>query len=163
MSYQQKPRQPGPSPENSTHAPHMVSEPAPIRPQVPSPEGGAPKINPNDMMMKLMSNVPGGSARTPPLGSTSVPGVKTPMPSPFDLNAVGEQMQPFVAALQETLQARMGNADQSRFWRGFSEYPEAMAKMIARRLVTNRMESALGQETQGGSVSQWLDWLGKRR
>lgn len=67
--------------------------------------------------------------------------------------------------IREVFTERMKSADPastegSRFWQGFSDYPDAMSKLVARRLLTNRLESGIDQNW--GKVNDWLKWLGDR-
>lgn len=141
MSYQKKPKQLGPSPEANTTAPSAPVTPPTILPQPKNVAGGAPQYK---------QAQPWGNA-------TPAPTPKFPMPSPLDVNDVAAKMGPFVQALKETLQARAGN-QQSPFWNGFNEYPEAMAKLIARRMMTNQLEAEVIAEEQG-NVGKWMTWL----
>lgn len=140
MAYPSRPRMAYDNTEATINPPATPMAAAPQAPQVVGAMGGAPKIQP--------------WARTDATSnSVTIP------PSPFSLNDIGSKYKPLVDRVKTSMQAQMASLPegqrQARFWQGFQQYPEAMAQMIVRRVLTNQYYN----EVSRGPVGQWMSWL----
>jgi len=88
---------------------------------------------------------------------TDQSGVTTHLPVP--LEQIGQDFGPFVDRLKELIQERtkgMSTADLGGyFYQGFQEYPEAMARLVVRAALNNRVRAQ-------GDVAKWMELVNAR-
>lgn len=144
MSYPQRPRGENTN-DQATINPAQAPTPAsPQAPAVVGPSGGAPSLKP----------WAGTQSKTP----------STPLPaSPWSLKDIGDQYKPVVDRIKTNLQKSFESLSPEQrnttFWVGFSQYPEQMAQMIVRRVLTNRMANQVNQ----GPIAEWMAWIDQGR
>jgi len=84
-------------------------------------------------------------------------GVRTPLPVP--LPVIERDFGPWAESLKQLMQERFANTPPeergSYFQQGFEQYPEAMAQMVVRAALNNRLQAQ-------GDVAKWMEIVNER-
>lgn len=180
MAYPRKARQENPNPDATAAPPAAPAAPAVPPTQIIPTGGGAPRLTDGGSLRRawdMTGTPPAAFERTyiRAQGGTD-PGVVGESLRQFWKGAANDgggslvnpptmplqQAQEYLGTLSREVRAAfderlksMGAEEvaNSRFWKGYQDYPEQMAALVARRLWTNKV-------TGSGPVADWLKWLG---
>lgn len=181
MAYPKKARNENPNQDTSPTPPATPAAPGVPPTQIIPTGGGAPRLTQGGSLRRAweMTGTPAEAfERTSLRTQTGAdPGVVTqslrrywegakndgggdPLVSPPTMPL--QQAQEYLGTLSREIKATfderlksLGSEEiaNSRFWKGYQDYPEQMAALVARRLWTNKVMGS-------GPVADWLKWLG---
>lgn len=141
--YPSRPRELNHNNLSTIKAPEAPTTAPPQAPATVGPQGGAPSLQPWS-------------------GTPSTTNVAPLLASPWGLREIADQYKPVVDRVKGSLQAAFSSLSEdqrsSAFWSGYQQYPEQMAQMIVRRVLTNRMANQVTQ----GPIAEWMSWLDQR-
>lgn len=179
MAYPKQAKQENPNQDYMTTIP-SVQAPGVAVPQVISPSGGAPTVRSYDALGRAWDMTGAGGEMFRRTRARMMTGVDTGVvaeslrkywagaardsdepvlvPSTLPLAEAQKYLGDLSAQVKSVLDEQLKSIPaeeklSSRFWRGYQDYPEQMAALVARRLWTNYI-------TGSGPVADWLKWLG---
>lgn len=135
---------------------------APKQPKPKGPKTQSPNAAPVETVGTQLAQAPPlfreqFRQRLQQTATTNRGGVHTALPVP--LETINRDYGQLVASMKEVMQERMANTPEEDrggyFYQGFQQYPEAMAAMVVRMAMNNRLRA-------DNNVSRWMELVDKR-